>query len=386
MHIVFFSSSSNLGNDDDVDFGEEEDGDAPGDGQYGSLPRDSMDEASEEEISPVKLMKSSATTEKSSDSGFSRRSNPPSAAASERQSKRRKKTKSSEGSQIDDAMATFLKEKNKALIRKNKSRGFSGEKDDDIEIFMKSMALSIKKLPPIAQADVKFKIHGLVHDFEMKYMNAKQQPNVDENSCSDVDAIICMPDDTTEAPPYSPERDSSTTAIGDCVRIGACVSNIGTSSSRLPTAGTSRLQGQKCAEPRTSGPQTTSTTCRPTARDAFPSHASPYLTATASGAFQRHAPSIPVCVPLPVSLQQSMPLSTITQGPAVSTCSGSGLRTATGSQAIPKNNFNCPAGFGNQVQYLYPSGTPSLDFPNQNLCIDNKSNIVKNRVWNPSFH
>ena len=46
----------------------------------------------------------------------------------------------------------------------------AAEREDDIDHFMKSMAATIRKLPPHAIANVKYEIHGIVHQAEILYV------------------------------------------------------------------------------------------------------------------------------------------------------------------------------------------------------------------------
>lgn len=45
---------------------------------------------------------------------------------------------------------------------------------DEIDMFFKSMALSVNKLPPKGRTKVKFQVLTLVSHFENKYLNATQ--------------------------------------------------------------------------------------------------------------------------------------------------------------------------------------------------------------------
>lgn len=68
---------------------------------------------------------------------------------------------------VDKAITDYLSLRKNELKRKNEH---SAEKDDDTDQFMKAMATSIRKLPPRVRAEVKYKIHGLVHDAEMTHL------------------------------------------------------------------------------------------------------------------------------------------------------------------------------------------------------------------------
>ena len=79
-----------------------------------------------------------------------------------------RKRKAAENDTVDAAIADFLTEKKKVLM--NKRTAAVEEKEDDIGHFMKSMAATIRKLPTHARADIKYRIHGIVHEAEMIYL------------------------------------------------------------------------------------------------------------------------------------------------------------------------------------------------------------------------
>ena len=78
-----------------------------------------------------------------------------------------RKRKAAQNNTVDAAIADFLTEKKKDLM--NKRTAAVEEKEDDIDHFMKSMAPTIRKLPTRMKADVKYRIHGIVHEAEMMY-------------------------------------------------------------------------------------------------------------------------------------------------------------------------------------------------------------------------
>ena len=79
-----------------------------------------------------------------------------------------RKRKAATNDTVDAAIADILTEKTKVLMKKRTAA--VEEKEDDIGHIMKSMATTIRKLPTRARADVKYGIHGVVHEAEMMYL------------------------------------------------------------------------------------------------------------------------------------------------------------------------------------------------------------------------
>lgn len=69
---------------------------------------------------------------------------------------------------VDEAISEYLAEQNNEIKRKRCAP--PNEKEDDLDHPMTLMSSTIRKLPARVQADVKFRIHSLVNQAEMKYM------------------------------------------------------------------------------------------------------------------------------------------------------------------------------------------------------------------------
>lgn len=65
------------------------------------------------------------------------------------------------------AIINNLQAQNQAILNKEAST-------DEIDMFFKSMALSVKKLPPSGRTEAKFQVLTLVSHLEDKYLNATQ--------------------------------------------------------------------------------------------------------------------------------------------------------------------------------------------------------------------
>jgi len=62
---------------------------------------------------------------------------------------------------LDATLCEYLKKKSSTPVK-------ADEKQDDVDLFLMSMAESIRKLPARKRAEVKFKIHSIVHEAEMQ--------------------------------------------------------------------------------------------------------------------------------------------------------------------------------------------------------------------------
>lgn len=62
---------------------------------------------------------------------------------------------------VDTTICEYLKKKIRSPVKID-------EKPDDVDLFLQSMAASIRKLPAHQRAAVKYKIHGIVHEAEMQ--------------------------------------------------------------------------------------------------------------------------------------------------------------------------------------------------------------------------
>ncbi|XP_064638303.1 uncharacterized protein LOC135494319 [Lineus longissimus] len=80
-----------------------------------------------------------------------------------------KKRKSKD--EFDEVVSDFFSEKKKQL-QQNRNVPLAQPKEelDDIDRFMKSMGDIVRTLPARAVADIKFKIHGIVHEAQMRHV------------------------------------------------------------------------------------------------------------------------------------------------------------------------------------------------------------------------
>ena len=62
---------------------------------------------------------------------------------------------------LDATFCQYLKKKSRSPVKIE-------EKQDDVDLFLQSMAGTIRKLPAHERAEVKFKIHSIVHEAEMQ--------------------------------------------------------------------------------------------------------------------------------------------------------------------------------------------------------------------------
>ena len=80
------------------------------------------------------------------------------ASSSQSTSKRKQKRTQDD---LDATLCRYLK-------KKSHSPKKTEEKQDDVDLFLQSMAASIRKLAASKRAEVKFKIHSIVHEAEMQ--------------------------------------------------------------------------------------------------------------------------------------------------------------------------------------------------------------------------
>lgn len=59
--------------------------------------------------------------------------------------------------------------------------------EDDVDLFLQSIAPAIKQLPPLQRADVKYKIHGIVHEAETSALTAALNQPTEQSSASAYD-------------------------------------------------------------------------------------------------------------------------------------------------------------------------------------------------------
>ena len=90
-------------------------------------------------------------------------SDPPlnTSVSSSSQSTSKRKQKRTQDDSDDTLSCSYLK--------KSRTSGKREEKRDDVDLFLQSMATTIRKLPARTRAEVKFKIHSIVHEAEMQF-------------------------------------------------------------------------------------------------------------------------------------------------------------------------------------------------------------------------
>ncbi|XP_041377058.1 uncharacterized protein LOC121389477 [Gigantopelta aegis] len=103
---------------------------------------------------------------------------------------------------VDQSVGALLTEKENEIIKKRNAPSVEKADDDDVDQFLKSMATTIRKLPARAVADVKYKIHGIIHEAEMLYMF----PSQDNYSVASTTVLDDRPSDACS--PYGKGRSS----------------------------------------------------------------------------------------------------------------------------------------------------------------------------------
>lgn len=102
--------------------------------------------------------------------------------ASSSQSKSKRKQKRIQDV-VDVTFCEYLKKKARTPEK-------SGERPDDVDLFLQSMADTIKKLPARKRAEVKFQIHSIVHKAEMQCCFPPQTTPFDMQSTSERPNLI----------------------------------------------------------------------------------------------------------------------------------------------------------------------------------------------------
>lgn len=69
---------------------------------------------------------------------------------------------------VDQTLCDYLKKKTSTTV--------TSEEPDEIDLFLKSMASTIRKLPARKRADVRFQIHNIVHQAEMECLYPPTPP------------------------------------------------------------------------------------------------------------------------------------------------------------------------------------------------------------------
>lgn len=95
------------------------------------------------------------------------------------------------------------------------------EKPDDVDLFLQSIADSIRKLSAYQRSDVKYKIHGIVHEAEMKYsfpqMMAMAPLEREQLNLSDSTSKRYMTSSPTTTPPTQSGAGSSSAPLDEYV-------------------------------------------------------------------------------------------------------------------------------------------------------------------------
>ncbi|KAK3779418.1 hypothetical protein RRG08_015819 [Elysia crispata] len=97
------------------------------------------------------------------------------ASSSQSTSKRKQKRTQDD---LDATLCQYLKKKSRTPKKRE-------EKQDDVDLFLQPMAGTIRKLPARARAEVKFKIHSIVHEAEMQCWFPKMTTQFDMQSMSE---------------------------------------------------------------------------------------------------------------------------------------------------------------------------------------------------------
>ena len=117
----------------------------------------------------------------------------PSVASSSHSKRKQKHTQDD----LDATLCQYLKKKSRSPVK-------TEEKQDDVDLFLQSMAGTISKLPARKQAEVKFKIHSIVHEAEMQCCFPQVMTPLDMQSISERPNLTSTRLMTSSAPDMQP--------------------------------------------------------------------------------------------------------------------------------------------------------------------------------------